>query len=230
MANTSRPCSSANCTVINAPLRSPASTTSVPSAKPLIRRLRAGKLPPSGATVGAYSESSAPCSQMRSAIAWFCGGYTLPMPLPKTAIVRPCASRAARCAMESMPSAKPETTVMPALAKSWAILWVTSRPYGVALRVPTTATAQRSVSSNVPRTYNNGGDESIWRNKAGYSSSPNITIRAPIASIARHSAAKSRLAWDLCNASIVRRSKPAARQSSAFASQAITAEPQYSTS
>jgi len=48
-ASTSRPCSRANSTVIRAPLRAPASTTSVPRLSPLMMRLRGGKLVAVGA-------------------------------------------------------------------------------------------------------------------------------------------------------------------------------------
>ena len=54
-AITSRPCSSAKSAVIRAPLRSPASTMTVPVDRPEIMRLRRGKLTASGGTPGANS-------------------------------------------------------------------------------------------------------------------------------------------------------------------------------
>ena len=64
-ANTSRPCSSAQRAVIREPLRSVASTTTTPRARPLMRRLRDGKWCDSGRVPNGCSESTAPPPSMR---------------------------------------------------------------------------------------------------------------------------------------------------------------------
>jgi hypothetical protein len=63
---------------------------------------------------GANWDTSAPCSAMRAARRRFSGGYTTSTPEPSTAMVRPPASSAPRCAALSIPRASPLTTVMPA--------------------------------------------------------------------------------------------------------------------
>ena len=55
-----RPCSSAHAAVVRAPLRAPASTTTVASASPLMIRLRRGNVPAVGAVSGANSLITAP--------------------------------------------------------------------------------------------------------------------------------------------------------------------------
>ena len=62
MANTSRPCSAAARAVMSEPEASAASTTRQPRARPLIRRLRRGKLCASGPLPSANSDSSRPRS------------------------------------------------------------------------------------------------------------------------------------------------------------------------
>ncbi len=53
-----------------------------------------------------------PCCKMRRTSCWLAAGYThCRVPPPKTAMVRPPASSAARCAMASTPIASPLTTV-----------------------------------------------------------------------------------------------------------------------
>jgi hypothetical protein len=79
------------------------------------------------------------------------------MPVPSTAMVRPPASIAARCAAASMPAAIPLTTVTPAAARPPAISVATRRPYSLARRVPTTAMATSSPASSCPRTASMGG-------------------------------------------------------------------------
>ncbi len=58
--NRPRPCSSAHAAVVSAPLRAPASTTTVASARPLMMRFRRGKVPRLGAVSGANSLTTAP--------------------------------------------------------------------------------------------------------------------------------------------------------------------------
>ncbi len=58
--NSRRPCSSAQAAVVNAPLRAPASTTTVESASPLMIRLRRGNVPRVGSVSGGNSLTTAP--------------------------------------------------------------------------------------------------------------------------------------------------------------------------
>src|SRR5215472_9903745 len=73
-AITSRPSSPANPTVMSAPLRSAASTTTTPRESPAITRLRAGKCPASGRVPGANWEMTAPCPSISRASRRFSGG------------------------------------------------------------------------------------------------------------------------------------------------------------
>ncbi|MNE66012.1 hypothetical protein D3C80_1615400 [compost metagenome] len=59
MAYTSRPCSPARRAVINEPLATLASTTSTPSDKPLMMRLRRGKLLGLASAANGNSETTA---------------------------------------------------------------------------------------------------------------------------------------------------------------------------
>ena len=61
-ANTSLPSSSARSAVINAPLRSRASTTTTARTRPAMMRFRAGKRHGAGSTPGGYSETTRPRS------------------------------------------------------------------------------------------------------------------------------------------------------------------------
>ena len=71
-------------------------------------------------------------------------------PDASTAMVRPPASRAAVCAIVSIPSANPLTIVTWPLARSDTMRSVTCRPYVVEVRVPTTAMANWSASVSLP--------------------------------------------------------------------------------
>ena len=66
-ASTSRPSSSARSAVINAPLRSRASTTTVASHSPATIRFRAGNRHGAGSTPGGYSETISPRSTIDAA-------------------------------------------------------------------------------------------------------------------------------------------------------------------
>ena len=66
-ANTSRPWSPARRAVTSEPLRAAASTTRTPSERPLMMRLRHGKFHGMGRVPKGNSDTSAPCSAMRSA-------------------------------------------------------------------------------------------------------------------------------------------------------------------
>src|SRR6185436_5680364 len=84
---------------------------------------------------------TAPCPIIFSASGRFSGGYTRSMPEPSTAIVRPPAASAPRCAAVSIPRASPLTIVTPRAASSPASDSATSTPYAVAARAPTMASA-----------------------------------------------------------------------------------------
>jgi len=73
-ANTSLPSSSAKSAVINAPLRSRASTTIVAAQRPAMIRLRAGKRHGAGSTPGSYSETINDRSPMDRARLAFAAG------------------------------------------------------------------------------------------------------------------------------------------------------------
>ena len=77
-------------------------------------------------------------------------GYSLSTPLANTAKVIPPASIAALCAIPSMPSAMPLTTIPPREATSFAIFFAISLPYIVGLRVPTMATVGTRLDGNLP--------------------------------------------------------------------------------
>ena len=79
-------------------------------------------------------------------------GDTRASPLARTAIVRPPALRAPRCAAESTPLARPEITVSPTLASEPASRSAIRTPYGVLRRDPTRAMASWSAGSSDPRT------------------------------------------------------------------------------
>jgi len=66
-ANTSRPSSSAKSAVINAPLRSRASTTIVAPQRPAMILFRAGKRHGAGSTPGSYSDTISDRSAIRAA-------------------------------------------------------------------------------------------------------------------------------------------------------------------
>src|SRR5207253_497604 len=108
-------------------------------------------------------------------------------------MVPPDPSRAASCAAASTPRAKPETIVTPACESSRASRAATSRPYRVALREPTTATAGRVNLSSRPTAKRRNGGSAISASRTGYSGSNAVTIRRPQASTdaAHRSAAAS---------------------------------------
>src|SRR5438067_8845990 len=66
-----------------------------------------------------------------------------------------------------MPRAKPLTIVTPRAASSAATRSAVARPYGVARRAPTIATASASSAASAPRTHSAGGDGTA-RSRAGY--------------------------------------------------------------
>ena len=86
---------------------------------------------------------------------------------PNTATVRPPASSAPWCASESIPRARPLTTVKPLAASSSPILCAIRRPASLAARAPTTATHFGSLGVSVPRTKMYGGGSGMWRRFTG---------------------------------------------------------------
>ena len=129
-ANTSRPKSAAAPAVINAPLRSAASTTTTPRASPAMVRLRAGKFHASRRRARRklrHERAAALRSRRRARDSR--ADSSRSMPCPSTAIVRPPAASAPRCAAVSMPRASPLTIVTPRAARSAARRSATSTPY-----------------------------------------------------------------------------------------------------
>ena len=129
-AKTSLPWSAARWAVIKEPLPSAASTTSVPSASPLMTRLRCGKFCRRGPARGGNSETSAPAARMRSARPAFSGGYMQAIPVPSTATVRPPTPSAPSWLAASIPVARPLVMVSPALAKAAANSLAIASPEG----------------------------------------------------------------------------------------------------
>ena len=80
--------------VMSDPLFKSASTTTVPSVIPATMRLRIGKLCLSPFRLKGNWVSTAPFSEIRSYSSAFSAGYTMLMPVPSTARVRPLAERA----------------------------------------------------------------------------------------------------------------------------------------
>jgi hypothetical protein len=149
-ANTSRPWSAAVRAVISEPDGMAASTTRQPRARPLIRRLRRGKLRAAGAAPSGNSDSSSPRSAISAASAALRRGYTTSTPVPSTAMVEAAPARPPRCAAASMPAASPETMLRPASLSARAKLSALRSPCAVALRLPTMASAWRWSSSTRP--------------------------------------------------------------------------------
>ena len=81
---------------------------------------------------------------------------------------RACASSAPRWAAESMPSAMPEIDGTPAPVRARPSALETSRPYGVARREPTIATASPCGSaSSEPATWSTAGGSGSSRSRSG---------------------------------------------------------------
>ena len=110
---TRRFCSSAQRAVISEPLSSAASTTTVPSAKPLISRFRRGKWNARGGVPQANSVTSAPCGTISAARSAWQEGYTRSIPVPSTATAVTEGRRAGRRRSARIPA-----------------LSFTARPYG----------------------------------------------------------------------------------------------------
>ena len=126
-ASTSFPCSRARSTVIRAPERAGASTTSTPKDSPAMIRLRRGNVHCVPPCSKGNSEITAPEAAILLIKDSLPAGYGLPRPVPSTAMVRPEES-APRWAAVSIPGARPETTVTPLAASSRASLSATTLP------------------------------------------------------------------------------------------------------
>ena len=87
------------------------------------------------------------------------------MPPAITATVPP--SSAPLCAAVSMPRARPETTTMPASARSAAIFRAIRMPSDEAFRAPTIATSGRARSAEEPRAHRSGGASGMSASAAG---------------------------------------------------------------
>ncbi len=161
------------------PLRSFASTTTTAAERPLMIRLRLGKLNRWGGTDGPNSVMTAP-RDLTSLINRRCsGGYTTSRPQPRTPTVPPRPSRPPLWAAPSTPRASPLTTVTPRLLRSDTSHSATAHAYGDPARAPTSATATEPRSGRAPATHNTSGGSGIWASRGGYRLSPNGTTKKP---------------------------------------------------
>jgi len=94
-------------------------------------------------------------------------------------MVRPAAASAPRWAAASMPRARPLTTVKPARARPPANRSACRRPYCVAWRVPTIATAMLSCGSSCPRMNNTPGGVCVSASSRGYEASASVRTVIP---------------------------------------------------
>ena len=149
-AKTSLPCVTASSANRSAPLFSGASTTTVATARPDVMRLRSRK-PKRGTDIfGANSLTTAP---QRATSCVYAPAKSRLIAVPDTPTQMPPACSAPSAADRSIPAVRPESTIPPCRTISKPNLRAVRTPYGVALRVPTTATAARSSScGSVPRT------------------------------------------------------------------------------
>ena len=161
---TSRPASPASRAVMSEPERGAASTTTVPSDRPAMMRLREGKLRASGCVPGGCSATSSARAETSSCNSRFSGGKVTSIPLAMTPIVF---GSAPTCAAVSMPRAKPETTVAPSAARSCARLRAKRQAAAEALRAPTIATHRRLARVRSPRTISAGGAVSVSASSGG---------------------------------------------------------------
>ena len=180
-ANTARPCSIAQSAVMRAPLRAPASTTTVASASPAMILLRRGKPAGSGRASGGSSAITAPPVRTISRASVSCtAGYRCAWPLPRTATVIPLHSRAPAWADPSMPTASPETTVPPPPPARHRCAPPSAAPRSSAAGVPTTATTLvASSAAGSPATNRTGGVRSISRSRRGYPGSSAVSASIP---------------------------------------------------
>ncbi|MBT9253380.1 MAG: hypothetical protein KM296_06755 [Brockia lithotrophica] len=112
-----------------APPRERLSTTRTARLTPLRSRFRRGKRPRSAAVPGGISERTSPPPSRISSYSRRCAsGVGTSTPEARTAIVRPPARRADRCAAASMPKAMPLTTAAPSETKSLAKRSARRRP------------------------------------------------------------------------------------------------------
>ena len=113
MANTSRPCSRAARAVIREPERSAASTTRVPRLRPLIMRLRRGKLVGQRGGAGwKLGNQSAVFSNLVGQVAVMCGIHPIQAGTGHCDGAA-CVRSAPRCAAASIPVASPLVMVSP---------------------------------------------------------------------------------------------------------------------
>ena len=122
----------------------------VATARPDVMRLRSRK-PKRGTDIfGANSLTTAP---QRATSCVYAPAKSRLIAVPDTPTQMPPACSAPSAAERSIPAVRPESTIPPCRTISKPNLRAVRTPYGVALRVPTTATAARSSScGSVPRT------------------------------------------------------------------------------
>ena len=138
----------------------------------------------------------------------------------------PGASSAPACAAQSMPSAMPLTTVIPAAASPRPNSAATSSPYGVARRAPTTATAgatpwsvRRSASRpGSPATCRTAGASARSSSGAGYHEPCRQTAPSPAAAIASQALSASNASRARWTPLSLRAPSAATRSSSSSAS------------
>jgi hypothetical protein len=202
--------------VASAPLRNPASTTTVPAVRPATSRLRTRNRCRCGVASGGNSLTSSPVRPIRANSDSCARGYGSRSPPATIAMVSPSPASAPRWAAASMPNAPPETTVQPCRTRPSPSVEATLSPYAVALREPTTETARASASSSrgAPSTHSASGGVSstvslaepgrrsarsrsyaTWiarKASSGHSWSSGVTSRAPSrCASARSAAARS---------------------------------------
>ena len=162
------PCSRASSAVHNEPLPGLPSTTSTPSDRPLMMRLRGAKFRAvrarAGRVVAEHRALGRDALGQGAVLGWV---YSRPArsPAPPASDRRRPARPGAPA--PSIPRASPLTMVTPAWARSVTSRRVISMPSLVGLRVPTTATAHSSSGVSSPLTYSTGGAALIWRRRSG---------------------------------------------------------------
>src|SRR5690625_1656568 len=154
-----RPSFTACRAVLSAPERKAASTTTVPRARAAIKRLRVRNRARVGAEPGGSSLTISPELATCSNTCALPRGYKRSAPPANIETVKPSTARAARCAVMSIPYAPPETIVNSRSHSSVTNCAVTSSPYDVEARAPTTATERSKLVARLmsPRIQSQAG-------------------------------------------------------------------------
>ena len=139
-------------------------------------------------------------------------------------MVRPCSGRAALWAAQSMPRARPDTTVTPQADSSRARVWVRRRLSGEQAREPTTATQALSSSDRSPRAYSKAGASGSSRSRDGSRGSVHSRMEPSRSRLSSHSGRASRRHASLSNAAPLETGTPASFQRATLCT-AAKAEP-----